>query len=286
MILGVILLHHYRLEVLWLDHHGGSTVRTSKQVNILTRIAGELGDVRRETLTEQLVQKLKSLILREMIVPGECLPPERELAAMLRVSRASLRGALKVLQIMGVLEVRQGSRTYLTAAAKEILSVPPRVLVPPQGLTQAELFEARRAIEAESAATAAERATETDLERMRAEFDAMKSSAASHDIPLYGKHDMAFHQSIAEASGNKFFVWFLATANRALFRELWKRPPHIDVNRSLQGHERILKTIEAKDRAAARAEMLNHLSYMSYFVDQSTLVDLSAPATHARGIAL
>ena len=253
--------------------------------SILTRIAAELGDVRRETLTEQLVQKLKSLILREMIVPGERLPPERELAAMLRVSRASLRGALKVLQIMGVLEVKQGSRTYLTEAAKEILSVPPRVLVPPRGLTQAELFEARRAIEAESAATAAERATEADLQEMRAEFEAMKMSAASYDVALYGKHDMAFHQAIADASGNKFFVWFLVTANKVLFRELWKRVRHIDVDSSLLGHEKILRTIEAKDRAAARAEMLNHLSYTSYFVDRGKLVDLCAPAVDSREIA-
>ena len=121
---------------------------------------------------------------------------------------------------------------------------------------------------------------------MRAEFEAMKTSAATQNIALYGKHDMAFHQAIADASGNKFFVWFVATANRVLFRELWKRPLHIDVESSLQRHEKILRTIEAKDCAAARAEMLNHLSYTSYFIDQSTLVDLSAPGVGVRGIAL
>ena len=256
-----------------------------KPDDILIRIAGELGGLRRESLTEQLVQKLKSLIVRGIIVPGEYLPPERELAAMLRVSRPSLRGALKALQIMGVLEVRQGSRTYLTEAAKEILSAPSDLLVPEQGLTQAEIFEARRAIEAEAAATAAERATHADLECIRREFEAMRASAVDRNVSLYGQHDMAFHEAIADASGNKFFIWFVVSVNKVLFEELWSGPLQIDINRSLEGHEKILRTIEANNRAAARAEMLNHLAlsaYTSYFTERGTRSGSNPPRADSR----
>jgi len=111
----------------------------------------------------------------------------------------------------------------------------------------------------------------------------MKKCAADKNIPRYGRHDMAFHQAIAGASGNRFFIWFLATANKALFRELWKRPLPIDVNRSLRGHERILRTIEARDRAAAQEEMLNHLSYRSYFAEQDSTADLRFVAERSLG---
>src|SRR5581483_5611779 len=139
----------------------------------LDQIAAQLGTVRREGLTEQLVQKFEDLVLRGTILPGERLPPERELAEMLGVSRSSLRQALKALQIMGVLEVRQGSGNYLSSNAKEILQVPPKVLVPLRGLSQAELFEVRRALEAESAGSAAQRATAADLERIRSKLAGM-----------------------------------------------------------------------------------------------------------------
>src|SRR5215813_8628810 len=98
----------------------------------LNHIAKEMGTVRRVGLTEQLIEKLESLVLKGVLSPGEQLPSERQLANLLSVSRASLRQALKVLQVMGVLEVRHGSGNYLGGAAWGVLGVPPRILVPLQ----------------------------------------------------------------------------------------------------------------------------------------------------------
>lgn len=237
----------------------------------LGRIADQLGTVRREGLTEQLVQKLAKLVLRGVISAGDSLPPERELAQMLGVSRSSIRQALKALQVMGVLEVRQGSGNYLTRDAKEILSVPAQVLVPLRGLSQAELFEVRRALEAESAASAAERATATDLEKIRLEFERMQDRL--DDKFAYRNHDLAFHQAIAAAAGNRFFVWFLALANKFLYQALLRRPLKTSLQNSLKEHENILRAIEARDSAKARVEMLRHVSYHKYY-----MLDQKGPA--------
>lgn len=239
-------------------------MRSGASLKKLSRIAEQLGTVTREGLTEKLVQKLESLAMRGVISPEERLPPERELARMLGVSRSSLRQALKALQIMGVLEMRQGSGTYLAQRAKEILSVPPKILVPLRGLTQAELFEVRRALEGESAATAAERATDADLHGIRLEVERMRESL--DDRFAYGTHDLAFHQAIATAAGNRFFVWFLGLANKVLCQAWLKRPQQRSLAESQREHESIFRAVESRDPIAAREEMLRHVSYQKYYL--------------------
>lgn len=252
-----------------------SIAKNSKsELRKLNRIARELGGIRRVGLTEQLVQKFELLVLKGSLSPGEQLPPERQLAEMLSVSRASLRQALKALQVMGVLEVRQGSGNYLSESAKEILQVPPRILVPLRGLTQAELFEVRRAMEAECAAAAAERATPSDVESMRVELEGMKAN--KHDRVAYGRYDLAFHNAIAVASGNRCFMWFLSLANKVLYQALLIRPMKKSMQSSIGEHERILEAIAARDPERARNEMLKHVSYKEfYMLNRDELADMS-----------
>lgn len=230
----------------------------------LSHIAKEVGTIRRIGLTEQLIEKLESLVLKGVLSPGEQLPPERQLADLLSVSRASLRQALKVLQVMGVLEVRQGSGNYLSEAAEEILKVPASILVPLKGLTQAELFEVRRSMEAEAAAAAAERATPKDLEAMRIELEGMRAN--NHDRIAYGLHDLAFHNAIASASSNRCFIWFLSLANKVLYQALLRRPMPHGMENSIEEHESILRAIEVRNPILARNEMLKHVSYAKYYM--------------------
>jgi|GEM_PF-273832 len=243
--------------------HSAPSSAAPPRTDSLEPIASALGPVRREGLTEQLVEKLETLVLEGVLQPGDRLPPERELSEVLSVSRASLRGALKALQVMGVLEVRQGSGNYLSADARQILEQPARTLVPLPGLSQAELFEARRAMEAEAAAGAARRATYADLQKIRTECAAMAKN--TRDAVSFGKHDLAFHNAIALASGNRYFVWFLSLANNVLYDALLKRPSRSDLSKSLEEHQRILQAIESRDADAARSEMLAHVSLQKYY---------------------
>src|ERR1700733_13408585 len=124
----------------------------TKHSAALVRLAKAMGPVRTEGLTENVVRQLKDCVRRRIITPGERLPPERELAALLKISRGSLRQALKALEVMGVLNVVQGSGAYLADRAAVILRDPEGLLIPLRGHSFAEMYEARRAMEAESAA--------------------------------------------------------------------------------------------------------------------------------------
>jgi GntR family transcriptional regulator, transcriptional repressor for pyruvate dehydrogenase complex len=233
----------------------------------LNQIAEELGPIRREGLTEKLVRTLESLIIKGVVSPGERLPPERQLAALLGVSRPALREALKALQIMGVLGGRHGSGTYLTENAQAILRVPPRLLIPVRGITKAEMWDVRRVLEGEAAAAAAERGEEADLATLRTEFMGMKDMM--EDVFEFTKHDFAFHLAIATASGNRLFLSLLSLINKVLFQAVPRllRP----IPKSLEEHEKILLAIEARDPAAARQAVLNHLT------SQTMLHNLTSP---------
>src|ERR1700761_3549496 len=155
--------------------------------NVLHRLVTESLPIRNESVTEQLVRQIKDWALRGLVKPGGRLPPERELAAALNVSRSALRQALKALQVMGLLDVKQGSGNYLSESADRILREPIDLLMPLRGISFAELFEARRSIEAEAAARAATRASEADIEKMRYELEQMRLNLQKPDI--YFRHD-------------------------------------------------------------------------------------------------
>lgn len=73
------------------------------------------GEMKRDILSEKIANRLLTLIKEKQLRPGDCLPPERELAQMMKVSRPSLREALRALQLMNIIKNRQGSGNYITA---------------------------------------------------------------------------------------------------------------------------------------------------------------------------
>jgi GntR family transcriptional repressor for pyruvate dehydrogenase complex len=247
------------------------------KITVLERLADDLGPVQYEGLTEHLVKRMKNWVVRGLVKPGERLPPERELASMLNVSRASLRQALKVLQVMGVLETRQGSGNVLTLNAESILRQPTDLLIPLRGMSFGELFEARRGIEAEAAACAATRASTADLERLRHEFDQMQRNLKN---PVaYFKHDVAFHRAIAVASGNGAFVWFFDLVSKVL-KDAWlTRAKEGYQKQTFAEHSAILSAIEARDSEGARQALLRHLVLTKFYSDQTTPVELRVLAT-------
>jgi GntR family transcriptional repressor for pyruvate dehydrogenase complex len=231
----------------------------------LNRLAAEAGPLRSQGLTESLVVHLKDCVLRGVLRPGERLPPERELSAILGVSRSSLRQALKSLQVMNVLDVRQGSGNYLSNSAERILREPVNLLVPLRGVSYFELFEARRAMEAEAAACAATRATPEDINRIAHHLNLMRE--AKNDPEETVKHDTAFHRRIAMASGNSVFLWFQDLVHHVLREAMLQYFHKVNRDALISDHERILNAIRQEDPAAARTAMLKHLVLNKVYSD-------------------
>ena len=143
---------------------------------------------------------MRGLIERGEVRSGDRLPPERELAQQLGVSRPSVRSGLKSLAAMGVVQIRQGAGTFITGGPPVLGSEPLRFLAALHGFSRAQMFEARLVLEVAVAGLAAERATPDTLMVISDETTGM---FASLDQPgAFLDHDIRFHQAVAAASGN------------------------------------------------------------------------------------
>ncbi len=133
----------------------------------------------KDDVTRRLISRFKTLISEGVLVAGARLPPERELARRFGVSRTSLRQALKVLEMIGVIRQRVGDGTYFRTSPTAILGEPMDFLVRLGAICGHELFELRLLVESALAARAAERATAQDLAEMRQQIRAMKASISN-----------------------------------------------------------------------------------------------------------
>ncbi len=134
------------------------------------------GIVARDVLPERIAARLLSLIAERKLRPGDKLPSERDLAATMQVSRPSLREALRALAMLNIVEIRQGSGTYVSSLKPEVLIEHLDFVFALDDSTFAELLEARQMLEPGLAAAAATRATDEELARLRA----CVSRAAAH----------------------------------------------------------------------------------------------------------
>jgi GntR family transcriptional repressor for pyruvate dehydrogenase complex len=192
--------------------------------------------------------------------PGDRLPPERDLAKQLGISRPTLRAGIRTLSAVGVLKSKQGAGTFVVeaAASPALDSNPLRLLASLHGFSSAEMFEARLLLEMAIAGLAAERATSEDLATLAEELAEM---FATLDEPEeYLVHDMRFHQTIAAASGNRIITALMNMVVSILFdvRSKTVHRAH-DLKESAEMHRQIFRSIREGNIEAARLAMRDHL---------------------------
>src|SRR5215217_2493935 len=158
------------------------------------------GTVTRDALPDQIAARLIELITDRQLKAGDRLPPERELAASMGVSRSSLREALRALAMLGVTEMRHGDGTYLTSLEPEALMRPVSLVLALSDSGLAELFEARKLVEPGLAALAAERIDEAAAEELLRCAEA--SAGALEDAEAFMWADIELHARIAHAASN------------------------------------------------------------------------------------
>lgn len=204
-----------------------------------------------------VVQHLRRAIHLGTYAPGEKLPPEREHAELLGVSRVTLREALRVLEGEGYLEMRRGS------AGGAIVSGPPASPARSSEYLREHLDEIlalqefRQAIEPLSAARAAERHTPETLDRLRKAVDDLGQATT---LGLFRRADTSFHLTLAEIADCPPLRRAIEDARVAMFDQLDVLDFDIIVASAIEGHTAILERVAAGDAAGARAAMEAHVA--------------------------
>src|SRR5216684_1312583 len=202
----------------------------------MTKVTKALNDSQDERVTAKLISQIKQMIASGTITPGTKFPPERELAKDFGVNRTSVRQVLKVLEMMGVLTQKVGDGTYLSNSAETILNEPLEFLVLLDDLSHYELFETRLIVEPELTARAAERATTEDLNALRNSISAMQNSKTTQDRL---NADMAFHDAIFRASGNRICHLLFKQIHRTVLCSMSQLSNRVSLEQPLMYHQKI-----------------------------------------------
>lgn len=254
------------------------TSQTDPQPAAAPDLATLLRPVVRESSVSEVARRLLDLLSAGDIRPGTRLPAERQLADALGVARSSVRGALSALDVLGIIEIRPGSGSYVREGTSEFL---PRAidwgLMLGQRRTR-DLVEVRIYMEGVSARLAADRATDADLARLEEHLRRMRE--AGHDAAGFIDADIAFHLETATIAGNSVLRDILHSI-RALLQVWMERVSDLEgtVSGTLCEHDAVLRAIRERDPEAADLAMAEHMRMASARLEAS--MELTEPVDAA-----
>lgn len=208
--------------------------------------------------TEMVIERITEFIFSGQYSVGEILPPEKRLCEMFGISRSIMREAVKVLAAKGLLEVKQGSGTVVCLPKEEVPEKALMTYMAAHSVSLAQLMEVRAPLEIAIAKLAASGRTNDHLQRMEATFETLAVEGQSLDV--YTDADVAFHQSLVDASGNHIFkiivnsiIQFLEMSRRLTIH-------HFGLDIVIKGHEQVFKAVVDKDPNAAAKAMEAHMT--------------------------
>ncbi|MBO1741850.1 FadR/GntR family transcriptional regulator [Leifsonia sp. TF02-11] len=211
-------------------------------------------------VTDEAIRRIKDMIVSRELLPGSRLPPEKELAERLGLSRSSMREAVKALEVIRVLDVRRGDGTYVSSLEPRLLLEAISFVVDlHDDSSLLELFSVRRVLESHATGLAAQRASDDDIARLTAEIDAVLPDA---EIEALVAHDSRFHTAIAELAGNGYLASLLESLTSQTTRaRVWRGLTQEDaVQRTLDEHRAILGAIADHDVELAISATQVHIS--------------------------
>ena len=213
--------------------------------------------IRRSRLYQGIVEQIEGLLEKGDLRAGDQLPPERQLAEQFQVSRASVREALRSLELLGVVETRAGGGTFVRQTSPDDLARPLTSLIA-RGHSLADVIEFRGLIEPAIAALAAERITQSQLSELGEIFSKQERKIEVGEP--YAEEDTRFHEVIGEASRNELLTTMLGVIWDVLreSREQWLQTNQ-RAHSSLDAHRRILAALTAHDPDAARRAAAEHI---------------------------
>lgn len=221
----------------------------------MPRVKQDLPETHR---TMQVVNHVRSLIESGTLQAGDKLPPERELARTLKISRASLRTGIGYLAAMGVMKIRHGIGTFVAEGPPDLGKASLSFMGALHGFQSWQMFEARIILESNLAALAAERGKEEHHAALAEEVAEM--FAAVEGPSDYLVHDVLFHRIIAQASGNPILAAIMEMVTSSMYDKRRKTVERaIDLRESAEMHREIYRAIRSRKPQDARRLMEQHL---------------------------
>lgn len=216
--------------------------------------------IKKTSVVEQAIGRIYDLIIAQDLKENDRLPPERQLSEMLGISRNSLREAIRVLDMLGILRVDQGSGMVIdTSRVSDSVTrhLSFALLLNREKLN--ELFEARLVIETECAGLAAGRTTPEELAHMRSVHAELAASGANREQGI--RCELMLHSLVAKASRNTVLEKILSSLSQILRESRETTVPSSGVTaRTIESQAKIIDAIARRDPDAARALMSEHIS--------------------------
>jgi DNA-binding FadR family transcriptional regulator len=211
-------------------------------------------------VTDEAIEKIKSMILSGALRAGDKLPREADLAAELGLSRSSLREAVRALALANILDVRQGDGTYVTSLQVPLLLEALSFVVDfHRDATVLEFLRVRRILEPAATAMAAQRITPEQSRQLSALLDRLGPHPEIEDLVA---SDLEFHRAIAACSGNSVLCSLLETLSGPATRaRVWRGLTQSGAaERTLAEHRAILAALAAGDPEVARSWATVHVA--------------------------
>ncbi|MGU9537581.1 FadR/GntR family transcriptional regulator [Clostridium tepidum] len=220
---------------------------------------------------EQVIEQIKTMIISGSLQKGDKLPSERELVDQLKVSRTSIREALRALEIVGLIKCKQGEGNFIRDNFDNSLFEPLSLVFMLEKSNKEDIIEVRRIIEVEAAALAAKRITEDQLKNLEYTIDEIKNI---EDEKILLKLDKNFHYEIAQASNNFILLNIINSCSTLIDSLIQNARYKIEIMKNfdnkqelLDQHEKIYLALKKRDSKLASKLMNEHLEFSERFLE-------------------
>lgn len=227
----------------------------------------EFSPIKTKRLYEEIVEQIKQLVTDGRLKPGDKLLAERDMADQFQVSRASVREAIRTLEMLGIIDIRPGEGTFIRDSDTDDIIRPLAMFLAVERSSFLDMFEMRRIFETATASLAAERATEDELDQINSMLESMRDRLNLQDPEKGQEFDTAFHYAIAEATHNSLLIKLFKTvseefakANSVARRQLYHNNVQ-NAQRIIDQHSEIYEAIRNRSAQKASEAMMAHLIF-------------------------
>ncbi|WP_243229462.1 FadR/GntR family transcriptional regulator [Microbacterium sp. CIAB417] len=220
-------------------------------------------------VTDEAIEKIKAMIVSGELAPGDRLPPEKELAERLGLSRNSMREAVKALEVIRVLDVRRGDGTYVTSLEPHLLLEAISFVVDMHDDdSMLEIFAVRRMLESQATGLAATLGSDEQVQALRDELDGVGTDVSIDDLVA---HDIRFHRDIVRMAGNAYLASLIESLSSQTVRaRVWRGLTEQGaVERTLAEHRAIADAVAQHDPNLATSLATAHIAGVERWLRQA-----------------